>query len=46
MARDFMVKGPDDEFVAAGDDIEELIENLREKEGLKDVEELVEEYDF
>lgn len=46
MARGFIVKGPDDEFVAAGDDLEELIDNLREQEGLKDAEELVDDYGF
>jgi hypothetical protein len=46
MAGRFLVKGPGDEFIAAGDDIEELIENLKEQEGLKDAEELVDEYDF
>lgn len=47
MGRDrFRVKGPDDEFISAGEDIEELIENLEEQSGLKDPEELVDEYDF
>lgn len=45
MARDkFRVKGPDDEFISAADDIEELIKRLEEKEGLADAEELVEDY--
>lgn len=47
MARDsYIVKDGDHQFVAAADDIEELIDKLEEKEGLKDAEELVDEYDF
>lgn len=46
MARDFFVKGPDDELIAAGDDIEELIENLKEQSGMADPEELADRYDF
>lgn len=47
MGRDsFIVKDKDDNFIAAGEDIEEVIENLKEQEGLKDVEEMVEDYDF
>lgn len=44
MARDFFAKGPDDEVVAAGEDIEELIENLEEQAGLKSAEEYLEDY--
>lgn len=46
MARKFIVKDGDDQFITAGEDIEEVIENLKEQEGLKDVEEMVDEYDF
>lgn len=46
MARRFIVKDGDDQFITAGDDIEEVIENLKEQEGLKDVEDMVEEYDY
>ena len=46
MARDFIVKGPDDEFVAAGEDLEELIQNLEEQSGLADTEDLADRYDF
>lgn len=46
MARDsYIVKDSDDQFVTAAGDLEELIENLKEQEGLKDAEELVEDYD-
>lgn len=47
MGRDrFRVKGPDDEFVTAGDDIEEVIRNLEEQSGLADPEQLVDDYEF
>jgi len=46
MARGFIVKGPDDEFVTAGDDIEEVIENLKEQEGLTDAADLADEYEL
>lgn len=45
MARRFIVKDHDDQFVTAADDLEELIENLKEQEGLTDAEELIEDYD-
>lgn len=45
MAGEFITKGPDDEFIAAGDDIEELIEHLEEQAGLADPEDLAEAYD-
>lgn len=46
MARkSYIVKGGDDEFITAADDLEELIENLEEQEGLKDPDELIEDYD-
>lgn len=46
MGREYIVKTGDDQFVTAGDSIEEIIDNLEEQEGMKDVEEMVEEYDF
>lgn len=45
MARRFIVKDHDDQFITSGDDIEELIENLKEQEGLTDPEELIEDYE-
>jgi hypothetical protein len=46
MARGFIVKGPDDEFIAAGDDLQELIKNIEEQEGLADDDDLADRYDF
>lgn len=45
MAGKFTVMGPDGEMIAVGDDVEEVAEHLREKAGLKDPEELAEDYD-
>lgn len=46
MARDsYIVKDSDDQFVTAADDLEELIDNLKEQGGLKDAEDLIEDYD-
>lgn len=41
----FVVKDSDDQFITAGDDLEELIENLKEQEGLKDADELIDDYE-
>lgn len=45
MAKRFIVKDHDDQFITAADDLEELIDKLEEQEGLKDPAELIEDYD-
>lgn len=45
MARNgFTVEDPNGQLVAVADDLQELIENLEEKEGLADAEDLIEGY--
>jgi len=46
MPRRFTVKGPGDELIAAGEDLDELIESLKEQNGMADAEELADRYDF
>lgn len=41
----WIVKDADDQFVTAADSVEELVENLKEQEGLSDAEDLIEGYD-
>ena len=46
MGREFIVKDGDDQFITAAGDIEELIDKLEEQEGLKDPQDLIDDYDL